>query len=101
MNQAFLAVDLPEEALAAPDFGAVFFVVGGLLVRKHVSQGRISAERQPPDFVVDLADGAELARQVNVGLDVDRTQTLGELAGFLRSEEHTSELQSLMRLSSA
>src|SRR3546814_12910219 len=31
MNQAFLAVDLPEEALAAPDFGAVFFVVGGLL----------------------------------------------------------------------
>src|SRR3546814_11445635 len=54
-------------------------------MRKNVSQGRISAERQPPDFVVDLADGAELARQVNVGLDVDRTQTLGELAGFLRA----------------
>src|SRR3546814_5110094 len=31
MNQAFLAVDLPEEALAAPAFGAVFFVVGGML----------------------------------------------------------------------
>src|SRR3546814_12552781 len=37
MNQAFLAVDLPEEALAAPDFGAVFFVVGGLLVRDRKS----------------------------------------------------------------
>src|SRR3546814_7459800 len=66
MNQAFLAVDLPEEALAAPDFGAVFFVVGGLLVRKHESQGRISAERKPPDFAVALADGAEQIGRAHV-----------------------------------
>ena len=61
---------------------AVLLVVGRLLVRQHVAQRRVGAEVQPADLVVDLADGAELAGAVDVGLDIDRRQPLGELAGL-------------------
>ncbi len=61
VDEAFLAVDLAEKALAAADLGAVFLVVGRLLVRQHVAQRRVGAEVEAADFVVDLADGAELA----------------------------------------
>ena len=78
MDEAFLAVDLPEEALAAADLGAVFLVIGRLLVRQHVTQRGIGAQVEPADLVVDLADRAELAGAVHVGLDVDGLQPLGE-----------------------
>ena len=82
VDQAFLAVHLAEEALAAANLGAVLGVVGRLLVRQHVAQRRVGREVQAADFVVDLADGAELAGEVHVGLDVDGLQPLREAAGF-------------------
>ena len=74
--------DLPEEALAAADLGAVLLVVGRLLVRQHVAKRRVGGEVQPADLVVDVADRAELAGQVDVGLDVDRLEAVGEAAGL-------------------
>ena len=56
VDQAFFAVHLAEEALAAANLRAVLGVVGRLLVRQHVAQGRVGAEVQAADFVVDLAD---------------------------------------------
>ena len=61
VDQALLAVHLAEEALAAANLGAVFLVVGRLLVRQHVAQRRVGGEVQAADLVVDLADRAELA----------------------------------------
>ncbi len=74
--------DLAEEALAAADLGAVLRVVRRLLVRQHVAQRRVGGEVQAADLVVDLADRAELAGAVHVGLDVDRLQALGKRAGL-------------------
>ena len=85
VDQALLAVDLPEEALAAADLGAVLRVVGRLLVRQHVAKRRVGGEVQAADLVVDLADRAELAGAVHVGLDVDRLQPVGEPAGLARA----------------
>jgi hypothetical protein len=56
VDEAFLAVDLAEEALAAANLGAVLLVVGGLLVRQHVPQRRVGGQVQAADLVVDLAD---------------------------------------------
>ena len=61
VDQALLAVDLAEEALAAANLGAVLLVVRLLLVRQHVAQRRVGGEIQAADFEVDLADRAELA----------------------------------------
>ena len=82
VDKAFLAVHLAEEALAAANLGAVFGVVGRLLVRQHVAQRRVGGEVEAADFVVDLADGAELAGKVHVGLDVDGLESLREAARF-------------------
>ena len=82
VNEAFLAVYLAEETLAAANFGAVFLVVSRLLVREYIAKRRIGAEGQAADFVVDLADRSECAGKVHVGLDVHRRQALGELARF-------------------
>ena len=79
VDEAFFAVHLAEEALAAANLRAVFGVVGRLLVGQHVAQRGVGREVQAADFVVDLADGAELAGAVHVGLDVDGLQPLGEL----------------------
>src|SRR3546814_5233604 len=62
--------------------------------------------RRQPRTLVDRALGVELGGDIGAADDVDvcaaGTQRLGELAQrFLRSEEHTSELQSLMRISYA
>ena len=83
VDEAFFAVHLAEEALAAADLGAVLRVVGRLLVRQHVTQRRVGAEVEAADFVVDLADRAELAGAVHVGLDVDGLEPLGESAGLV------------------
>ena len=80
VDQAFLAVHLAEEALAAANLGAVLGVVGRLLVRQHVPQRRVGSEVQAADFVVDFADRAELPGEVHVGLDVDRLESLRESA---------------------
>ena len=85
VDEAFFAVHLPEETFAAANLRAVFGVVGRLLVRQHVAQRRVGRERQAADFVVDVADGAELAGKVYVGLDVDGLQPLREAAGFVRA----------------
>ncbi len=85
VDEALLAVDLPEDALAAADRDAVLGVVLGLLVRQHVAQRRVGAEVQAPDLGVDLDDGRKQAGRVDVGLDVDRPQTLGEAAGLGRA----------------
>ena len=82
VDQAFLAVHLAEEALAAANLGAVLRVVGRLLVRQHVAQRRVGGEVQAADLVVDLADRAELAGAVHVGLDVDRLEPVREAAGL-------------------
>ena len=62
---------------------AVFGVVGRLLVRQHVAQRGVGREGKAADFVVDVADGAELAGEVHVGLDVDGLKPLRETAGLL------------------
>ena len=82
VDQAFLAVHLAEETLAATDAGAVFLVVSFLLVGQDVAERGVGAEIEAADFGIDLPDGTELARAVNVGLDVDGLEALGELAGF-------------------
>ena len=64
---------------------AVLRVVGGLLVRQDVAQRRIGGEGQAADLVVDFADRAELAGTIHVGLDVDRLEPLGKLAGLARA----------------
>ena len=83
MDQAFFAVGLAEEALAAPDLGAVLGVVSGLLVRQHVAQRGVAGQVQASDFKIDVLDGPELACQVHVGLDVDGRQPVRELAGLV------------------
>ena len=82
VDQAFLAVGLPEEAFATANLGAVLLVVSGLLVRQHVPERRVGGEVQTADLVVDLADRAEFAGAVHIGLDVDRFQPVGEAAGL-------------------
>lgn len=47
VDQAFLAVHLPEKARAALNLRAVLLVVGFLLVVTHVAQRRIGGEVQP------------------------------------------------------
>ena len=84
VDEAFFAVHLAEEALAAANLSAVLGVVGRLLVRQDVAQRRIGREVEAADFVVDFADGAELAGEVHVGLDVDGLQSLRESARFVR-----------------
>ena len=42
--EALFAVHLPEETLAATNLGAVFRVVGRLLVRQHVAQRRVGCQ---------------------------------------------------------
>ena len=46
VNQAFFPVGLPKKALAAPNLGAVFGVVGGLLVQQHIAQRRVAGQVQ-------------------------------------------------------
>ena len=62
VDQTFFAIRLAEEAFAAPYLGAVFLVVGGLLVRQHIAQRCIGRQVEAADLVVDVADGLELAR---------------------------------------
>src|SRR5208337_5392401 len=85
VNEAFLAVGLPEEAFSAADSSAVFLVIGSLLVREHITQQGIGAQVQPANLGVDLANRAELAGAVHVGLDVDGLEPLGESSGFRRA----------------
>ena len=82
MDEAFLSVYLTEGAFASTNLGAVFGVIGRLLVRQDVAQRSVGGKIQATDFQVDLADGAELPRAIHVGLDVDRLETLGETTGF-------------------
>jgi hypothetical protein len=80
VDQALFAVDLPEDALAAADGGAVLLVVGRQPAFLHVAQRRVAGELQAPDLEVDLLDRPELARTVDVGLDVDGRQATREAA---------------------
>jgi hypothetical protein len=82
VDQAFLAVHLPKEALAAPNLGAVLLVVGSLLVRQDVTKRRVRGQVEATDFEVDVADRPELPRQIDVGLDVDGLEPIGESPGF-------------------
>ena len=41
VNEAFFPVDLAEEALSAPDLGAVLFIIGRLLVRQDITERRV------------------------------------------------------------
>ncbi|HUY28451.1 MAG TPA: hypothetical protein VMV27_13640 [Candidatus Binataceae bacterium] len=84
MDQAFLAVGLAEHPLSTMQPRAVLLVVGRLLVRQHIAQGSVGTEIEPPNLAIDLADRTKLAGAIDVGLDVDRWQTLGELADFQR-----------------
>src|SRR3546814_8387030 len=72
-----------------------------LLCRRQLL--RIEADPAPSVCEVDLATGMDLEDIVSPGLDADLLRPapthLEGLAG--RSEEHTSELQSLMRISYA
>ena len=85
VDKAFLAVHLPEEALATANLRAVLGVIGRLLVWQHVAQRRVSRECETANFIVDVADGAKLAGKVNVGLDVDGLQSLREAACLVRA----------------
>ena len=85
VDQALFAVNLPEDAFAATNGDTVLRVVLGLLRRQDVAQRRIGAEVEAPDVGVDVADGREEAGRIHVGLDVDGTQALGELAGLGRA----------------
>ena len=82
VDQAFLTVCLPEEALATADFGAVFLIVGSLLMWKHVTQRRIGREIQPANLQVDVTDRAKLPSAVHVSLDVDWLQPVREASGL-------------------
>src|SRR5690606_27734185 len=72
VNEAFLAVNLAEEARAALDLGAVSPVVSFLLVGKHVPQRRVGSEVQATDLEIDVANRRKRATKVDVGLDVDQ-----------------------------
>ena len=85
VNQAFFTICLAEEALAATNLGAVLLVIGFLLVRQHIAQGRIRRKVEPSDFQIDVADGAEFARTVHIGFDVDGRQALREPASLCRT----------------
>jgi hypothetical protein len=65
VDEALLAVHLPEEALPAANLRAVLGVIGGLLVRQHVSERRVGRECQAANLVVDLPDRTELAGEVH------------------------------------
>ena len=82
MNQTLFAVYLAEVSLAPADLGAVFCVVGGLFVGKHIAKGGIGGKVQSPDFIIDFPDGTELTGAVHVRLDVDRLEPVGELSGL-------------------
>ena len=82
MDQAFFTVDLAEKSLTAADFGAVLAVIRLLPVRQHIAQRCVGGEIQPPDFPVDLTDGAELAGEIDIRLDVDRFEAFRKLSGF-------------------
>ena len=82
VNQALFAVDLAEDAFAAPDGGAVLLVVGGELAFLHVAQRRVAGQLQAPDLQVDLLDRLEFAGSVDIGLDVDGRQAAGEAASL-------------------
>ena len=47
---------------------------------QDIAQGCVRREREAADFVVDLADGAELAGEIDIGLDVDGLEPLREAA---------------------
>src|SRR3546814_1000537 len=69
---------------------------------RDIAAGRRVAHRvghQVGERAVQLADGAEQV-DARVVVDGDRVAALAQCFG-LRSEEHTSELQSLMRISYA
>ncbi len=68
---------------AALDLGAVLAVVGALLVREDVAEGGVGGQVQAADLEVDVGDGREHAGAVDVGLDVDGLEAVGEAAGLL------------------
>ena len=82
MDQTLFAVDLAEDAFAAPDGGAVLLVVGGELAFRHVAQRRVAGQVQAPDLQVDLLDRLELAGSVDIGLDVDGRQAARKAASL-------------------
>ena len=85
MDQALFAVGLAEEAFATANLHPVFLVIGGLLVRQDVSQRCVGRQVEAPDLIVDFTDGPELARAIDLFLDVDRLQTRRESASLDRA----------------
>src|SRR3546814_9808506 len=80
----------------------------GLRADRQARGGRIGdadARPQQPHVIVDLGDGGDRRARVSAGgllLDRDRGRQPFDMIDIgLRSEEHTSELQSLMRISYA
>src|SRR3546814_2333606 len=66
--------------------------------RERLRRGRIESEQTVGELVADIGElgGREMARQLQRG-DAAHVRTVARV----RSEEHTSELQSLMRISYA
>ena len=67
VDERVLAVGLAEDGLAAADGLAVLGVVGGALVGEDVAERGVGGEAEPPDLVVDLADGGEAVEEVDGG----------------------------------
>ncbi len=78
VDEALLTIHLPEIALSLLELRPIKLFVCLPFVRQHVAEGRVGCELEPPDLLVYLSDGRELAREVDLGLEVDRLQPLGK-----------------------
>src|SRR3546814_2973623 len=73
----------------------------GIAAAERYSHGRVSVDVAPAFLLNDRAGRYVRAKTDCIGLRKFRAARLGEHFKCVRSEEHTSELQSLMRISYA
>src|SRR3546814_2053485 len=92
----------------AEDPGVALAVLLGLLVVRVPADGggiqqdfRAGQRHQACGFRVPLVPAHQHAEAADAGVDRLEAQVAGGEVELLRSEEHTSELQSLMRISYA
>src|SRR3546814_9698654 len=92
-DQQALGGQLPDlrQQFPGPGDGVLLEVVAERPVAEHLEEGVVARG------VADLVEVVVLAAGTQAALDVGRAH----VAALLRSEEHTSELQSLMRTSYA
>src|SRR3546814_2580835 len=80
------------------------FIIGTVMVRRDREQAAFALDHHLPSFVQRRRDQRDPRPRMDFGIAADpfgaRTR-LAEPAPRERSEEHTSELQSLMRISYA